>query len=227
MPQDATGTPTPLGIFKYNTAVDAPSGKGFNATMDKIDEIITAKQLPAGVLNNALVYSGGAWQPAKIADVNVADNAGIQHTKLNVPRCHARHSATGYSIPYNAFTNLVLTDEVLDNDTMYNPATGEITFTTAGTYMYGAWGSWGIGGNGTGLRHVDIYHVTDAQSRESLDQTGLGTSLSVSWTLTGMRSFSAGKKIVLRGYHQDGSGGSISLNAERSAEFWAVRVGPV
>jgi len=41
MAQDATGTPTALwGIPKYNTSVDPPSGKGFNAAMDVIDGII-------------------------------------------------------------------------------------------------------------------------------------------------------------------------------------------
>jgi hypothetical protein len=43
MALDATGTPTSiLGIPKYNTAVDPPSGKGFNAAMDYIDSIINA-----------------------------------------------------------------------------------------------------------------------------------------------------------------------------------------
>jgi len=40
MAQDATGTPTPKGIPKFNTAVDAPSGKGFNAAMDVIDGLL-------------------------------------------------------------------------------------------------------------------------------------------------------------------------------------------
>lgn len=43
MAQDATGTPTSLGIPKYNTAVDAPSGKGFNAAIDVIDGLIAAR----------------------------------------------------------------------------------------------------------------------------------------------------------------------------------------
>lgn len=43
MAQDATGTPTALGIPKYNTAADSPSGKGFNAAMDAIDAIIQAQ----------------------------------------------------------------------------------------------------------------------------------------------------------------------------------------
>lgn len=42
MAQDATGTPTPLGIPKYDPANDAPSGLGFNAAMDSIDTLIAA-----------------------------------------------------------------------------------------------------------------------------------------------------------------------------------------
>lgn len=41
MAQDATGTPTAKGIPKYNTATDAPSGKGFNAAMDVIDGLVS------------------------------------------------------------------------------------------------------------------------------------------------------------------------------------------
>lgn len=42
MSLDATAPPTPLGIPKFNTALDAPSGKGSNAQMDAIDAIETA-----------------------------------------------------------------------------------------------------------------------------------------------------------------------------------------
>lgn len=42
MATDATGTPTARGIPKYNTATDAPSGKGFNAAMDSIDGLLTS-----------------------------------------------------------------------------------------------------------------------------------------------------------------------------------------
>lgn len=40
---DATGTPTSQGIPKFNTAVDAPSGKGGNAQMDAIDALVVAQ----------------------------------------------------------------------------------------------------------------------------------------------------------------------------------------
>lgn len=44
MALDATGTPTtPDSIPKYNTAVDAPSGKGFNAAMDQLQVSLSAR----------------------------------------------------------------------------------------------------------------------------------------------------------------------------------------
>lgn len=43
MATDATGTPTALGIPKYKTDVDIPSGKGFNAAMDAVDTLIGAR----------------------------------------------------------------------------------------------------------------------------------------------------------------------------------------
>lgn len=62
MATDATGAPTPLGIPKYNTSVDAPSGLGFNATMDAIDALITAKQLPTATGSNKVpVWNGTSW----------------------------------------------------------------------------------------------------------------------------------------------------------------------
>jgi hypothetical protein len=62
MATDATGAPTPLGIPKYNTSVDAPSGLGFNATMDALDALITAKGLPSATGTNKIpVWTGSSW----------------------------------------------------------------------------------------------------------------------------------------------------------------------
>lgn len=47
MATDATGTPTSLGIPTYNTAVDAPSGNGFNAAMGVIDSLLAARATTA------------------------------------------------------------------------------------------------------------------------------------------------------------------------------------
>lgn len=43
MATDATGTPSSLGIPKYNTAADAPSGKGLNAIIDSINTLLVAR----------------------------------------------------------------------------------------------------------------------------------------------------------------------------------------
>lgn len=58
MATDATGTPTsPDSIPKYNTAVDAPSGKGFNTAMDALQTIFT--QLKAGTLASGKIAAAG------------------------------------------------------------------------------------------------------------------------------------------------------------------------
>lgn len=64
MAVDATGTPTTtLGIPKYNTAADIPSGKGFNAAMDYIDDLLEARAAtPAGIASGeAMVWNGTTW----------------------------------------------------------------------------------------------------------------------------------------------------------------------
>lgn len=79
MPTDATGTPTPLGIPKYNPNVDAPSGLGFNAAMDAIDVLIADRATTASVANkidkpagpaakDALVWNGSTWEKSSAAN---------------------------------------------------------------------------------------------------------------------------------------------------------------
>lgn len=64
MAVDATGTPSPLGIPKYNTGADAPSGKGLNAIVDALDTLITARVTkPSGGVNGDVpVWDGSAWR---------------------------------------------------------------------------------------------------------------------------------------------------------------------
>lgn len=64
MATDATGTPTsPDSIPKYNTAVDAPSGKGFNAAMDAVQVGLSARaSKPAGIATGEVpVWNGATW----------------------------------------------------------------------------------------------------------------------------------------------------------------------
>ena len=55
MATDATGTPTALGIPKFNTSVDAPSGLGSNAQMDSIDGLLQAN---TGFQTSGIVIKG-------------------------------------------------------------------------------------------------------------------------------------------------------------------------
>lgn len=59
MAVDATGTPTTnYAIPTYNTAVDSPSGDGFNATMTAIDTAMKTKNDSQDALITALQASG-------------------------------------------------------------------------------------------------------------------------------------------------------------------------
>lgn len=87
MATDATGTPTPLGIPKFNTAVDAPSGKGSNAQMDSIDTLIAAR-IPAALVDvkGDLIVATAADTVARLAvgtngQVLTADSAQTTGTK--------------------------------------------------------------------------------------------------------------------------------------------------
>ena len=64
MATDATGTPTsPDNIPTYNTAVDAPSGKGFNAAMVSIQTALNNRiTTPGGIaIGEFSVWNGSAW----------------------------------------------------------------------------------------------------------------------------------------------------------------------
>jgi hypothetical protein len=81
---DATGTPTALGIPKFNTSVDAPSGLGFNAAMDSIDALIAARIIKpsAPTADDALVWNGTSWVAAKLGNAHVAAGANLAVSKL-------------------------------------------------------------------------------------------------------------------------------------------------
>lgn len=68
MATDATGTPSSLGIPKYNTASNAPSGKGLNAIVDAIDTLLVAR-IPKTLLTTTgdIMYASDASTPARLA----------------------------------------------------------------------------------------------------------------------------------------------------------------
>lgn len=71
MATDATGTPTSLGIPKFNTSADAPSGLGTNAMMDAIDALIAARVTkPAGIVSGeAAVWNGSGWDRSSVTRI--------------------------------------------------------------------------------------------------------------------------------------------------------------
>jgi len=74
MATDATGSPTPLGIPKFNTSVDAPSGLGSNAQMDSIDTLIAARiGKPSGIATGEVpVWNGTTFVRSSVTNITAA-----------------------------------------------------------------------------------------------------------------------------------------------------------
>lgn len=71
MAQDATGTPSAKGIPKFNTAVDAPSGKGTNAIVDAIDTLLDSYVLkPASIATGEVpVWNGSTFARSSVTRI--------------------------------------------------------------------------------------------------------------------------------------------------------------
>jgi hypothetical protein len=74
MATDATGAPTSLGIPKFNTSADAPSGLGGNAQMDSIDALLVARVVkPSGIVSGEVpVWNGTSWVRSSVTNVGAA-----------------------------------------------------------------------------------------------------------------------------------------------------------
>lgn len=116
MATDATGTPTSLGIPKYNTSTDAPSGKGFNAAMDALDTLIAARITKPGSpsSNQALVWNGTTWVSQQIADAQIAAGAAIAYAKLALS--NSILNADINSAAAIAYSKLALTGNIVNAD---------------------------------------------------------------------------------------------------------------
>jgi hypothetical protein len=79
MATDATAAPTTLGIPKFNTSADAPSGLGSNAQMDAIDALLAARVVkPAGIVSGeAAVWNGASWDRSSVTKITANGVSGI------------------------------------------------------------------------------------------------------------------------------------------------------
>lgn len=67
MATDATGTPTSLGIRKYNPDADAPSGLGFNGAMDDIDALLVGRVAKTlWTTAGDILYASGVSTPVRL-----------------------------------------------------------------------------------------------------------------------------------------------------------------
>lgn len=169
MAVDATGTPSPLGIPKYNTGADAPSGKGLNAIVDALDTLLTARiTKPSGpAAKEALVWNGTAWE--KSSATNVINEAHIDpggsleflRTVGGVPTWTKMPGARAYrsgdlAVANNTVTTVGFDTESYDDEGIHDNAVNNDRFTivTAGRYRATALVYWAA--SAAGFREIAI-----------------------------------------------------------------------
>ena len=162
MATDATGTPTSLGIPKFNTSVDAPSGLGANAMMDEIDALIAARiaKPSSPTTGDALVWNGTSWDKSsgatKVAVAGLAPGSDDQvlTTVAGVPAwaaggatpdflgAKATHSTT-QTLGASSTLVVAFDSEDFDTNALHDPATNNSRLTIPasqdGYYMMAAY----------------------------------------------------------------------------------------
>lgn len=131
MAAGATGTPTPLGIPKYNTSADAPSGVGFNSAMDTIDTLITARASVASTIQQSLIDAKGDLIVGSAADTATRLAVGADNFVLTAD------TAAGPGVKWAAVP--AAADPILSRVT----TTVDVTNTTAETNLI----NYSVGGN--------------------------------------------------------------------------------
>lgn len=118
MAVDATGTPTSLGIPKYNPDADAPSGLGFNAAMDSINTLIAARMnSPAApVAGDVPVWDSGTstWKPSSVKKFGISGIDASTASDGQVVRATSGNAVWGYpSLTWNASNSTVVSSTTL------------------------------------------------------------------------------------------------------------------
>lgn len=199
MATDATGTPTSLGIPKYNPNVDAPSGLGFNAAMDAIDALIAGRiAKPASpAAKDALVWNGTTWEKSSAANpinethIDPGTNGQVLVTSAGVAGWGAP-GHRGFSAYANAAQALAASSvaskvqyntEVYDSDGWYDTATYRFTPQLAGKYLVSAmiYGSDAT----TAGKYYELYVYKNGANFALLDIRGLIPGFSFPGALAG------------------------------------------
>jgi len=131
---DATGTPTDLGIPKYNPNVDAPSGLGFNAAMDAIDALIQGRMeapdtpadgdVPVWDSATSTWVKSSSAQKMAVSGLAPGTDGQVLTTSAGAVAWGAGATFVGarakqtvaQSIPDNAFTTITFDAEDYDTD---------------------------------------------------------------------------------------------------------------
>lgn len=145
MPTDASGTPTTnYNIPKYNTAGDAPSGKGNGAQMDFIDNLLKTGFVnkPATLnTNDVPIWNGTTWvHPSGTASSSTflrGDGTWASPTSTKFG-CRLTHSVDQNIANTDTLTTLSFDTELYDNGGCHDTVTNNSRI----TIPVGAGGLW-------------------------------------------------------------------------------------
>lgn len=153
MSANATGTPTTnFSIPKFNTASDAPNGKGVNEMMDALDAAMNALNpshlvgYPSDV--SKALLGNGSW--AGIANAQVVAGAAIIRNKLARSITFV-HNSTNQSVATVTNTLVTFDSEAFDDENLHSTVTNtsRITFPAdGGFWLVGAVGTFADPGSG-------------------------------------------------------------------------------
>lgn len=137
MALDATGAATsPDAIPTYNTAVDAPSGKGLNAIVAAIQTALSARvSAPAGIASGeAVIWNGTTWVRSSVTKLGVGSVApsganGDVLTTVAGAAAWAAPTSTGLSV-LDRVTTLVDVNTSIVETNLYNFAVPGNTLST-------------------------------------------------------------------------------------------------
>lgn len=186
MATDATGVPTyPALLPRYNTAIDSPSGDGFNAAMDQVQVALNTKlEDPGGkVANEILAWNGSAWEAVS---ANLATHTATSAAGSWQPGVFTASSTDNQSLFMNSST-VSWTDYSYWEDRRFYEHSGAPVVVT-GTTSATDWASITVPANSFGTNRVVRWTIVGQHAQG-------GTSQEVGYSL-----FLNGDEIIANSY---------------------------
>lgn len=214
MAQDATGTPTSLGIPTYDVNADAPTGVGLNAIVGVIDTLIAARvPVPGGkAAGDVPVWNGSSWVvPGGTRDgTKFLRDDGTWAFPANLTLASSVGTFTGEN--HGSDTAITLDAVVFDDiGSVISLVNAYSTLATASKYLVTGFGLL-AGQSGSGSGHVRVERQNSSGvTQEVLADVQVPFNAGASWSAVG--NFSSNDRVVV--FTSNGATGSAGTMSGR------------